>query len=154
MKNSNIIISVIIVLCIAGGVTAYQVLNPDNGVFSNLQGFTPSESEDSSVSDSGSDSTGTGESGDSNGQSSGSSGSVNSGSGGSGNGGSRSSGSSGISSNTAKEIATKYIAEAGAYAGTPEKISNGNWVVPIFDKDGNRMGGAEIDSKGNYIGLA
>ncbi|MBX7077125.1 MAG: endoglucanase [Methanobacteriaceae archaeon] len=41
MEHANIIISVIIVLCIAAGVTAYGLTNPDNA-FSDLAGFTPS----------------------------------------------------------------------------------------------------------------
>ncbi|WP_409200351.1 endoglucanase [Methanobrevibacter sp. DSM 116169] len=36
MEKSNIIISVIIVLCIAAGVTAYGLTNPDNEIFSSL----------------------------------------------------------------------------------------------------------------------
>lgn len=144
MKNSNIIISVIVVLCIAGGVTAYQVLNPNDSVFSNLEGFTPSETVDTSVSEGEGESTGGG--------SSDGSASSNGGSSSNGNGGG-SSGGSGIASSEAKQIATKYIGEPGAYAGTPKKSSNGNWIVPIYDKNGNLMGGAEIDSKGNYIGL-
>ena len=40
MNHSNLLISIIIVLCIAAGVTAYGLTNPDN-VFSNLAGFTP-----------------------------------------------------------------------------------------------------------------
>ena len=39
MDNSNIIISVIIVLCIAGGVTAYVISEGDNAVFNELTGF-------------------------------------------------------------------------------------------------------------------
>ena len=41
MDHANIIISVIVVLCIAAGVTAYGLTNPDNA-FSDLAGFTPS----------------------------------------------------------------------------------------------------------------
>ena len=41
MGHANIIISVIVVLCIAAGVTAYGLTNPDNA-FSDLAGFTPS----------------------------------------------------------------------------------------------------------------
>ena len=44
MDNSNIIISVIIVLCIAAGVTAYGISEGDNAVFSDLAGFTPDSS--------------------------------------------------------------------------------------------------------------
>ena len=41
MDNSNIIISVIIVLCIAAGVTAYGITEGDNAVFNDLTGFSP-----------------------------------------------------------------------------------------------------------------
>lgn len=41
MDNSNIIISVIIVLCIAAGVTAYGISEGDNAVFNDLTGFSP-----------------------------------------------------------------------------------------------------------------
>ena len=44
MDNSNIIISVIIVLCIAAGVTAYGISEGDNAVFSDLAGFSPDSS--------------------------------------------------------------------------------------------------------------
>ena len=44
MDNSNIIISIIIVLCIAAGVTAYGISEGDNAVFNDLTGFTPSGS--------------------------------------------------------------------------------------------------------------
>ena len=40
MDNSNIIISIIIVLCIAAGVTAYGISEGDNAVFNDLTGFT------------------------------------------------------------------------------------------------------------------
>ena len=42
VDNSNIIISVIIVLCIAAGVTAYGISEGDNAVFTDLSGFSPS----------------------------------------------------------------------------------------------------------------
>ena len=43
MDHSDIIISVIVVLCIAAGVTAYGLTTPNN-VFSDLAGFSPSDS--------------------------------------------------------------------------------------------------------------
>ena len=53
MDNSNIIISVIIVLCIAAGVTAYGISEGDNAVFNDLTGFSPdsSSSGDNVISD-------------------------------------------------------------------------------------------------------
>ena len=74
MEHSNIIISVIVVLCIAAGVTAYGLTNPDN-VFSDLAGFTPTTDTIASASDSGSnngipssDSSGTNDNSNSNNQ--------------------------------------------------------------------------------------
>ena len=43
MDNSSIIISVVIVLCIAAGVTAYGLTNDSNNVFNDLAGFTPDD---------------------------------------------------------------------------------------------------------------
>ena len=43
MDNSSIIISVVIVLCIAAGVTAYGLTNDSSTVFNDLSGFTPDE---------------------------------------------------------------------------------------------------------------
>lgn len=48
MDNSNIIISVIIVLCIAAGVTAYGISEGDNAVFNDLTGFSPDTSDSGS----------------------------------------------------------------------------------------------------------
>ena len=48
MDNSNIIISIIIVLCIAAGVTAYGISEGDNAVFNDLTGFSPDTSTDDS----------------------------------------------------------------------------------------------------------
>ena len=49
MDNSSILISVVIVLCIAAGVTAYGLTNEDNTVFNDLSGFTPDESGDTGI---------------------------------------------------------------------------------------------------------
>lgn len=94
MDNSNIIISVIIVLCIAAGVTAYGISEGNNAVFNDLTGFTPdsSDSGDTGVDQTGTDTpqtTDTGAPADTGSSSSGSSSSGSSG------GSSSSSGSSG-----------------------------------------------------------
>lgn len=47
MDNSNIIVSVIIVLCIAAGVTAYGLTHDTSGIMNSLSGFTPSSSSSS-----------------------------------------------------------------------------------------------------------
>ncbi|MCL2156964.1 MAG: endoglucanase [Methanobrevibacter sp.] len=137
MKNSNIIISIIVVLCIGAGVTAYGLINPENNIFTNLPGFNP---EDSTTGGDDQE-TGNGESGGS-GSGSGGSG-TNSGSG------------SGISASNAKNIANNHIAAEGCYAGTPKTLDNGNWLVPVIDANGNIVDGIEIDSKnGKVIGRA
>jgi len=139
MKNSNIIISVVIVLCIAAGVTAYGLINPENNIFTNLPGFNPNDPS------TGGDGPGPGNGG------SGGSGPGNGGSGGSGPG----NGGSGITAFEAKNIANKHIGADDCSAGTPRILDNGNWIVPVIDKHGNVVDGIEIDSKnGKVIGRA
>ena len=112
VDNSNIIISVIIVLCIAAGVTAYGISEGDNAVFTDLSGFSPDSlnsgndgignaSIDNSNNGSGSLISAPANSGGSSGSGSGSSGSSSgSGSGSSGSSSSSGSGSSGSSSSS------------------------------------------------------
>lgn len=135
MKNSNIIISVIIVLCIAAAVTAYGLTNNENNIFTNLTGFTPTE--DLTTGD---DVQGTGNGGSENG---------GSGKEGLSVGSSSNSGSgSGISYSGALEIAREGIEVFGCYPGDPEKLSNGNWYVPVINSsDGMIVNGFEIDYK-------
>ncbi|MBZ9570930.1 endoglucanase [Methanobrevibacter sp. TMH8] len=146
MKNSNIIISVIIVLCIAGGVTAYSITNPEGSIFS-LPGFTPSS--DSGAGDL------AGDNGVNNGTTSNSSGSTGGSSSGSSNGGSssQSSGSSGsnvhigMTSSQAQTIINNAVGEPGAYAGSAQWDSSINmWVAKIYDKDGNVVDAIGVDS--------
>ncbi|KZX15441.1 hypothetical protein MBCUT_15290 [Methanobrevibacter cuticularis] len=138
MKNSNIIISVIIVLCIAAGVTAYGLTNQDNGILTSLPGFSTDSSpnsEDVSEVDNGGENDGSAsaaESGSSSGSSSGGTGSGNS--------------HNGMTSNKALEIATGAIQEPGAYPGTPTWDSSMNmWIIKIYDSDGNVIGGIGVD---------
>jgi hypothetical protein len=136
MKNANIIISVLIVLCIASGVTAYGILNPEENLFTNLVSFTPSDNP--SNEENGEDT------GDGSGKSRSNSGTQSNG------------GSSGISSVEAKNIASDCIKEQGCYAGNPKILDySGNWYVPVLDNDGNTVDGIEIDFKtGEVIGRA
>ena len=141
MKNSNIIISVIIVLCIAAGVTAYSITNPENNIFS-LPGYTPSDDADGDLN-------GDGLNRDiinGDGENSGNSGSHSNGGSGSGSG----SGSGthiGMTSSQAKQIITAAIGEKGSYAGTPRwDSSNQMWVAKIYDKDGNIVDSIGVDS--------
>ena len=135
MKNSNIIISVIIVLCIAAAVTAYGIANKENNIFTNLTGFTPTEDPTTNDNLQG---IGNGGSGD----------------GGSGKeglaGGSDSNEGSGseISYLRALEIAKEGIKVHGCSPGDPKKLTNGNWYVPVLnDSNGEVVDGFEIDYK-------
>jgi len=148
MKNSNIIISVIIVLCIAGGVAAYDIVNPDANIFS-FQSVTPSG--DGNNPDNTGDGLNTGDTPGANGNpgTGGSSGGSSSG-GGSGSGGSGSGGSQGgMSAAQAKRIAQNAIAEPGATAGNP--VWDGSikmWVVKVYDKNGTVIDAIGVDSNG------
>ena len=173
MDNSNIIISVIIVLCIAAGVTAYGISEGDNAVFSDLAGFSPdsSNSGDNGIGNITANNTdGTGPSatpssgGSSGGASSGtgvSGGSSSGSSGGSQSGGSSGSGGSGgqgggtaptnITPSEASSIASGYIGEAGAYVGAV-KDSGSNYICKIYDANGNWVDSIIISYSGENLG--
>ncbi|MDR3063358.1 MAG: hypothetical protein LBU40_04365 [Methanobrevibacter sp.] len=150
MKNVNIIISVIIVLCIAAGVTAYGVMSPNGNInLSNLQMNPDSEdSGDAPTTDTGSGNSSTETSG--NGGSNGNSGS-------SGNGGNGGSGSGivthdGMTNNKAKEIAQAHIGVEGASAGTPYWNSEfKEWIVPVI-KNGKQIDAISVDPKTGQTG--
>ena len=151
MDNSNIIISVIIVLCIAAGVTAYGISEGDNAVFTDLSGFSPDSSNSGSDgignasmnnSNNGSGSlisapanggsTGSGGSG-SGGSGGGSGGSGGSGSGGSGGG----SGGSGGGSQTTDIGYDASLKKAQALAGNAAFVSStdaGTYRIFYFKK--------------------
>lgn len=146
MKNSNIIISIVIVLCIAAGVTAYE-LTTDEGIFSNLATFTPSEDTSGDINNpTGSDGVGEGNS------NSGSNGEGQSSSGGTG---SNSDSRYGMASNEAKKIVNSRIEEDGAYAGTPKWIEDRkSWYVVIYDSEGNQVDGMDVDPKTGHTSRA
>lgn len=153
MEKANIIISIIIVLCIAAGVAAYGLSNPDNNLFSDL----------ASISDDGTSGSGSGignnttnpsnthgagvGSGSGSGSGSGVSGGSGSGSG-SGSGGGSSSGGSTIkiSQSQAKAIAQSHILQEGWYAGTPV-YRTGFWYVPVYDTDGNTVDSIAVNAR-------
>ena len=178
MNNSNIIVSIIIVLSIAAGVTVYGLNEGDNAVFSDLTGFTPASSDSgsnglgdlisndsnqqnsgmngvSSPSSSGSSSSGS--SGGSSGGSSsnGGSGSGSSSSGGSGSGGSGSSGGSQTptksSSSQAKSIASGFIEEDGAYVSNV-KDDGSMYICYISDANGEVVDAIGISYSGENLG--
>lgn len=160
MDKSNIIISIIIVICIAAGVAAYGITNSENPIFSNLNSL------DSGSGDSGNgignntthhDSPSTSSHG-SGGTGAGSGSGVSSGSG----SGSRSGSGGGshhtpytphhpsspkITSEQAKEIANQHIEQSGWYAGTPTLSADRTvWYVPIYDQSGNTVDSMEINA--------
>lgn len=167
MDKSNIIISIIIVICIAAGVAAYGITNSENPVFSNLN------SVDSGSGDSGNgignntthhDSQSTNSHGSGNGGTG-----TGSGSGVSSGSGSGSSSGSGrghhptpsptpstpkITSGEAKSIANQNIEAVGWYAGTPTLSADKTvWYVPIFDQNGATVDSIEINANtGAVIG--
>ena len=141
MEKSNIIISVIIVLCIAAGVTAYGLSNPDDNVFSNLAGLDGGGSDGLGNNTTRSNSTsGSG------------SGSASSGSG---------QGSSSTPSTTknpnvnkpkptplteVKDAAKSFIKEPGCYPGTPVEQPPG-WYVPVLNQAGDVVDGLYLTKR-------
>ena len=175
MDKSNIIISIIIVICIAAGVAAYGITNSENPVFSNLNSVdsgsgdsgngignntTHHDSQSTNSHGSGNGGTGTGSgSGVSSGSGSGSSSSSGSGSGsGSGRGHhptpSPTPSTPKITSGEAKSIANQNIEAVGWYAGTPTLSADKTvWYVPNFDQNGATVDSIEINANtGAVIG--
>ena len=175
MDKSNIIISIIIVICIAGGVAAYGITNSENPVFSNLNSVdsgsgdsgngignntTHHDSQSTNSLGSGNGGTGTGSgSGVSSGSGSGSSSSSGSGSGSGSVRGhhptpSPTPSTQKITSGEAKSIANQNIEAVGWYAGTPTLSADKTvWYVPIFDQNGATVDSIEINANtGAVIG--
>jgi hypothetical protein len=152
MKNINIIISVIIVLCIAAGVTAYGLMSPEDNIFSNLAGYTPDNSEnpngDEGVNDNGDEGLNQSTT-DANSNNAKSSGSSNNNANNNNPSGSES--HYGMTRDQAKSIATKAIGEPETYAGTPywdESIKM--WVVKIYDNKGEVVDGIGVDPETGF----
>ena len=156
MDKANLIISIIIVLCIATAVAAYGIINNDNPIFSEL----PNMGSDDGGSGNGvgnntthGNSTSSGSSSSSSGSASSSSGSSSrSGSGsGSGSGGGGSSQQTSHSSAQIRAIANSAILEEGCYAGTPQ-YSNGYWYVAVYDASGNVVDSLAINDRTGAVG--
>ena len=157
LDKANIIISIIIVLCIAAAVAAYGITNSENPIFSDLSSMASTDDTGDGLGNNTTIENGTdiSTSPSSGGSSSGGSSSVNSGgsssgsssSGGSSSGGS-SSGSSGSSSKSkttttlsyseAKSIANSAVGEPGCYAGSGY-YTGGYWYFTIYDENGNNV---------------
>ena len=145
MEKSNIIISIIIVLCIAAAVTAYGLTNNDDAIFSDLANMGSSDSGDDGIGDSsGGSSNGASSSG---GSGSGSSRGGSGGGSGSGGGGD----SKGITQAGAKEIAQKHISQAGCTAGVPYLRGN-EWKVPVYDSHGNQVDTISVNRYTGAVG--
>ena len=147
MDNSSILISVIIVLCIAAGVTAYGLTNDSNTVFSDLAGFTPDASGDTGIGNNstgnGSSSTGIETTDASSGSGTGSGTTSTSSSSGSSSGSSSSSSGSGkhnVSPERAKQLAASAARSSGwtgAYCYSAVYNSGGYYTCYLKDDAGN-----------------
>ena len=175
MEKSNIIISIIIVLCIAAAVAAYGITNSDNPIFSDLSsmqgkdtgnglgnnssinktngssvastaGSAGSSSSDSGYSDDGSSSGS--DSSDSYSDYSSSSSSSSSSSDYSSDSSSSSSSGTSLSYSEAQSIAASSTLEPGCYVGGGE-YSYGVWYFTVYDQDGNAVDNIAVyDSTG------
>lgn len=173
MDKSNIIISIIIVLCVAAAVAAYGITNSDNPIFSDLSSMSGktgnglgnnttlnatavdgagSGNDDtgySSGSGSGTSSSGSG-SGSSSGSGSGS-GSGSSGSGGGGSGGGDTPSSTQLSYSEAQSIAASVIEEPSCSIGNGY-YSGGYWYFNVIDADGNVVDTISVNDQTGQTG--
>ena len=164
MDKSNLIISIIVVLCIAAAVAAYGIINNQDAVFSDLASMNSGSGNGgngignnttqngTSTSSDGSGSGGSSSGGDGAGSGSGagsSSGGSGSGSG-SGSGGGSSSGPN-YSSSQIRSIANSHIGESGCYAGTPS-YSGGYLYVTIYNStDNSAVDGVVINDRIGFV---
>ncbi|WP_407376854.1 endoglucanase [Methanobrevibacter sp.] len=174
MDKANVIISVIIVLCIAAAVAAYGLTNSNNPIFSDLSSMganangnglgnnsTHANHNLSSVAttsgSNGGDSgagAGTGYSDGSGGYSGGSDSGSSSYDGGSSDSGSSDSGSGSsthLSYSEAQSIANSAVGEPGCYAGGVY-YSGGVWYATIYDENGNAVDSITIDDATGSVG--
>ena len=174
MEKSNIIISIIIVLCIAAAVAAYGITNSDNPIFSDLSSMQGKDtghglgnnssinktngsssvastagSAGSSSSDSGYSDGGSSSGSDSSDYSSSSSSSSNSNSNSySSDSSSSSSSGTSLSYSDAQSIAAGAVSEPRCYAGGGY-YSDGYWYFTVYDQDGNAVDSISVsDSSG------
>ena len=147
MDKANIIISIIVVLCIAAAVAAYGITNSNNPIFSDLSSMDANDD----INGLGNNTTLTNGTNTTTMTTSGSS--VSSGSSSSSSGSSSSSSGSSSSSatkakmsySTAKSIATGAILEKGCYAGSGY-YSNGYWYFTIDNSTGSAVDGIAVNA--------
>ncbi len=155
MDNSNIIISIIIVLCIAAGVTAYSLTNTDN-VFTDLQGITPASGDDGGLGDDGVGNNTNGDAGNNiatnpNTESNSGSGSGSSSGSGSGSGGGKNpTPVSKISQSKAISIAKSYVPSGFTCIGCEDTGSK--YLVYFQNSDEGSGVGILISHSGKYLG--
>lgn len=135
MDNSSILISVVIVLCIAAGVTAYGLTSDNNDVFNDLAGFTPDEQGNTGIGNNSTGLEGT-DSGTGTGDGVTGTGSASSGSYSSSSSSSSSSTHHNISPERAKQIATNAGWE-GSWCYSVEYNPGGYYTCLLKDKKGN-----------------
>lgn len=155
MDNSNIIISIIIVLCIAAGVTAYSLTNDDN-VFTDLEGITPESSDDGGLGDNGVGNTteDMGTNVETSGSGSGTGSGTGSGSG-SGSGGGKvhpkpTPTPTYISKSKAISIASSCVQQPGCSVKTAT-LSGSSYYCYVYDADGNQVDCIVIDAKSGAV---
>ena len=163
MEKENIIISIIIVLCIAAAVAAYGITNSDGPIFSDLSSMSASDNKNpghgignstavingsgssasTATSDGGSGGSG---SGDGSGSGSGTGDGSGSNSGSNDNGGcsQNSQSSTVLSYSEAQSIADSAVGEPGCYAGSVS-YSDGYWYATIYDENGTAVDSIGID---------
>ena len=142
MDKANIIISIIVVLCIAAAVAAYGITNSNKPIFSDLSSMGANDNNANGI-------------GNASNLTNGSSVAVSSGSGsassGSGSSDSGSSSSSRVSGSTIKSDAWNHIGEEGSYPGTPY-YSDPYWYVTIYDSNGTAVDSFQYTADGSFLG--
>ncbi|MGX8694410.1 MAG: endoglucanase [Methanobrevibacter sp.] len=139
MDKENIIISIIIVLCIAAAVAAYGITNSNNPIFSDLSSMAGGDSSDHGLGNNSTIKHGTGSSvATTTGGGSGTGSGSGSGSGGSGGGSGGQGQGTRLSYSQAQSIANNAIQVEGAYAGNGY-YTQGYWIFTIYDANGNQI---------------
>lgn len=153
MDKANIIISIIIVLCIAAAVTAYGITNSENPIFSGLSSMSANDNDaengigNNTVTESGNTISTTSGSGSGSSSSSSSGSGSNSGSG----GGSHSESKTHISYSEAKSIVNNAIEVDGCYAGKGS-YSKGYWYFTVYDANGNDVDYISVNDNNGHTG--
>lgn len=156
MDKENLIISIIIVLCVAAAVAAYGIIN-QGPLLSDFTSMTSGSGSGGNNIGNNTNNTGTGTSGgsgSSDGSGSGSGGGSGSGSGSGGSGGGGSGGGTIHSISQIRSIAANANHYPGTYLGTPS-YRNGYWYVTIYNStDDSVVDGMSINDRNGHIDRA